>query len=147
MFLKRALSYLFDLFWLRVLGGIGVKRSYQERARTVIERIISLYPADEPYVIDGKWNWFYLSPGFHPPISLVLLERGIAVMVFGPEVGPWRECKLYCRKESDWEIANAISSKFLAVCENLEEVTGIPIYWDDPIDIESLKLKLPARED
>ena len=143
MRLKRLLNYFSDLLWLKLLGGNSIKKEYKERARRVIERILSLYDPTEPYVIEGKWSWFTTPSGFHPPISLVLLDHGLAILVLGPEVGLWKDCKLYCKGKSDWEISNIISSSFTSMCSQLDEVTGISVYWDDPIDVESLKLKLP----
>ncbi len=141
MKLRKFLLWLSDIFWLKILGGNSVKEEYQKRCRTIIERVLSIIGQDEPYCIDGKWSWYKDQSGFHPSVTLVLIELPMVVHVLGPEIGNWDQCKLYCKNKESWEFSNKTVARLVEVTKQ----TGLPLIligWNEPIDDISLSKRI-----
>ncbi len=146
MKLNKILISFNDWLWYKVLGGSRVRQEYKKRCDAIISTFINILGQDECYVIDGKWSW-YQEPksGIHPPITILFYEKPLCVMVFGPEVGQWNSCKLYCRNKKSWELANSLAAYFESLVKKVKMPT-LTFYWNDPIDISSIYLKLGAGE-
>lgn len=129
-----------DFFWLKILGGRHLKEQYKERCRRICETVISFFDEDEPFVIDGKWSW-YKSDNVHYPITILFTEQPLAIQVSGPEIGPWEQCRKYCRNRKSWEIANQSSNYLRSITRKI----GLPLLvidWNEPIDPTSMLVKL-----
>jgi len=139
--LRRLWLWFTDTVYLRLLGGVYIKRYYRERTQTFVTQIIKCLSKDVPYVIEGKWRWCQTEGGYHPSLTLVLPELGLVCMSWGPEVGRWSEAKLYCKNRGVWEYANQIAALVEIRCRE-HGFLYLPLYWDDPVDPATLKLKL-----
>jgi hypothetical protein len=146
MRVKRLYYYLLDTIWIRLLGGGRIRKEKKEREERAISTILSYLPSGEPYVIDGKWNWYKEERGEHFPITLLLPDLPLAIQVFGPEVGTWDLCRIYCKDKKHWEYVNKAAANFIAVTAKIS-IPTVSIYWNEPIDPINLKLRIPGLEE
>jgi len=140
MLIQKIRWWLSDILWFRILGGSSIRKQYFDRCKSVVDTVLPMFTSDEPYVVSGKWSW-YRSQGVLYPITMLFTEKPLAIQVFGPEVGSWDSCKLFCKNKSVWEQENQAASELLIICDKI----GLPllrIFWNDPIDAVSIKSRI-----
>jgi len=140
MRLKRLLIYLSDFLWLKVLGGNSIKKQYSNRCKAITSIALGCVSSDEPYVLDGRWSWFSINNTVYP-ISILFPEQPLAIQVFGPEIGPWRECRPYCKNKESWDKANEVSKLLQYLCKSAN-IPIVCIYWDEAIDQLSIESRI-----
>lgn len=142
MKVKIFLLKLSDFIYLKLLGGSLIKKEYKKKCIDILNNVVSIFEENEPYIFDGKWSWYKnLETGFHLPITIVFPEQALCIQVWGPEVGSWESSRLYCKNKAEWELSNKLESQLISLCKS-NKLSLLNIYWNDPIDIETLSLKL-----
>jgi len=139
--LKRLMIYLSDIVHLKLLGGSKIKKEHIDRTQKFILKITKILPQDHPYVIEGKWKWCMTNDGIMPSLTLVYPQLGFVCVYWGPEVGDWKTSRQFCKNKSAWELANRIASTVEVKCKEFG-FHYLSVKWGDPVDEESLKLKL-----
>lgn len=141
MRIRKFLWAISDFIYYKLLGGNRSAKNFEKRKLKTLSEIIKIIDETEPYIIDGKWRWYQDDTGFHPEISIVFPDCGLVIMLESQEIGPWDSVKIRCRDKSSWEKANSLNALLQLRCKELG-LTLISIAFDDPIDPDSLDLRI-----
>jgi hypothetical protein len=83
-------------------------QTLEARKTTIKKLFLEKWLPGQPVIIEGTYNWLFLSDGKSlPKIDLLFSEVPLGVLILGPESASWEEARLSGLSKEAWERAQA----------------------------------------